>query len=401
MSKKQTEEISKSKAKRQERQKEVSRFKRHKLIGKIIGIILAVVVIGAIVAAIGLQIYKAAIRTTSSSDFSAGLNEDGTIANVDVNSAITLADYENLVVPANEVAATDEEVDSDINSTLSSHQEVSDDSSLEIADGDKVNIDYVGTIDNVEFEGGTAAGYDLTIGSGNFIDGFEDQLIGHKPGEDVTVEVTFPEDYTNEDVAGKDASFAVTINGIYVTPELTDEFVQTYLSDQASTAAEYRQSVEDKYYKQHLQEYLTNYVDENSTVNTYPKDYLKNVKSLLKYDDEYTLSYYNQMFSQYGVDTYENIWDPKDGINNEIEYEHDLSKRAKENVKSALIYQAIYEKAGLSIDMDAYLADMTETNGEDYVTNMKETYGTAYMAQAEIKQVVIDYLMENAKVQNN
>lgn len=399
MSKKQTEEISKSKAKRQERQKEVSRSKRHKLIGKIIGIILAVVVIGAIVATIGLQIYKAAIRTTSSSDFSAGLNEDGTISNVDVNSAITLADYENLVVPANEVAATDEEVDSDINSTLSAHQEVSDDSSLEIADGDKVNIDYVGTIDNVEFEGGTAAGYDLTIGSGNFIDGFEDQLIGHKPGEDVTVEVTFPEDYTNEDVAGKDASFAVTINGIYVTPELTDEFVQTYLSDQASTAAEYRQSVEDKYYKQHLQEYLTNYVDENSTVNTYPKDYLKNVKSLLKYDDEYTLSYYNQTFSQYGVDTYENIWDSKDGINNEIEYEHDLTKRAKENVKSALIYQAIYEKAGLSIDMDAYLADMTETNGEDYVTNMKETYGTAYMAQAEIKQVVIDYLMENAKVQ--
>lgn len=399
MSKKQTEEISKSKAKRQERQKAVSRSKRHKLIGKIIGIILAVVVIGAIVAAIGLQTYKAAIRTTSSSDFSAGLNEDGTIANVDVNSAITLADYENIVVPANEVAATDEEVDSDINSTLSSHQEVSDDSSLEIADGDKVNIDYVGTIDNVEFEGGTAAGYDLTIGSGNFIDGFEDQLIGHKPGENVTVEVTFPEDYTNEDVAGKDASFAVTINGIYVTPELTDEFVQTYLSDQASTAAEYRQSVEDKYYKQHLQEYLTNYVDENSTVNTYPKDYLKNVKSLLKYDDEYTLSYYNQMFSQYGVDTYENIWDSKDGINNEIEYEHDLTKRAKENVKTALVYQAIYEKAGLSIDMDAYLADMAETNGEDYVTNMKETYGTAYMAQAEIKQVVIDYLMENAKVQ--
>lgn len=401
MSKKQTEEISKSKAKRQERQKEVSRSKRHKLIGKIIGIILAVVVIGAIVAAIGLQIYKAAIRTTSSSDFSAGLNEDGTISNVDVNSAITLADYENLVVPANEVAATDEEVDSDINSTLSSHQEVSNDSSLEIADGDKVNIDYVGTIDNVEFEGGTAAGYDLTIGSGNFIDGFEDQLIGHKPGENVTVEVTFPEDYTNTDVAGKDASFAVTINGIYVTPELTDEFVQTYLSDQASTAAEYRQSIEDKYYKQHLQEYLTNYVDENSTVNTYPKDYLKNVKSLLKYDDEYTLSYYNQMFSQYGVDTYKNIWDSKDGINNEIEYEHDLTKRAKENVKTALVYQAIYEKAGLSIDMDAYLADMTETNGEDYVTNMKETYGTAYMAQAEIKQVVIDYLMENANVQQS
>ena len=86
----------------------------------------------------------------------------------------------------------------------------------------------------------------------------------------------------------------------------------------------------------HLEDYLTNYVDENSTVNSYPKAYLKNVKGLLKYDDEYTLSYYNQMFSQYGVDTYENIWDSKDGINNEIEYERDLTKRAKETVKTAM-----------------------------------------------------------------
>ena len=105
------------------------------------------------------------------------------------------------------------------------------------------------------------------------------------------------------------------------------------------------------------------------------------------------------MFSQYGVDTYENIWDSKDGINNEIEYERDLTKRAKETVKTAMVYQAIYEKAGLSIDMDAYLADLTETNGEDYVNNMKTTYGTAYMAQAHIKEVVTDYLMENANVQ--
>lgn len=400
MSKKQTEELSKSKAKRQERQKEVSKAKRHKLIGKIVGIVVTVVIIAAIVAAVGLQIYKVATRTTTSSDFSAGLNEDGTIADIDVSKSITLADYENLVVPMSEVQATDEEVDSDINSTLSANQEVSDDSSLEIADGDKVNIDYVGTIDGEEFEGGSATGYDLTIGSNTFIDDFETQLIGHKPGEEVTVEVTFPGDYsTNTELAGKDASFAVTINGIYVTPELTDEFVQAHLSDQASTAEEYRQVVKDKFYKQHLEDYLTNYVDENSAVNSYPKAYLKNVKGLLKYDDEYTLSYYNQMFSQYGVDTYENIWDSKDGINNEIEYERDLTKRAKETVKTAMVYQAIYEKAGLSIDMDAYLADLTETNGEDYVNNMKTTYGTAYMAQTHIKEVVTDYLMENANVQ--
>lgn len=398
MAKKEKEELTKSKAKRVERHKEVAKAKRHRLIGRIIGIIIAVAVVGSIAVAVGLQIYKAAIRTTSSSDFSAGLNEDGTIADVDAGSLITLADYENLVVPLDEVAATDEEVQEDIDSTLSENEELSTDASLEIADGDVVNIDYVGTMDGEEFDGGSAEGYDLTIGSDTFIDDFEDQLIGHTPGEEVTVEVTFPDDYSSEDLAGKDASFAVTINGIYVTPELTDEFVQTYLSDVASTAEEYRAYVEQTYYEDHLEDYLTDYIYDNSTVNSYPKAYLKQIKALLKYDDEYTLSYYNEMFSAYGVSTYENVWDMS-GLDGEIAYEHDLTDRAKETVKTALVYQAIYEKAGLSIDMDAVIAEMTEENGDDYVTSMQESYGTAYMAQSEIKQTVIDYLMENAVVE--
>lgn len=95
--------------------------------------------------------------------------------------------------------------------------ELSTDSSLTVADQDTVNIDYVGTVDGVEFEGGSTdgAGTDLVIGSGSYIDDFEEQLIGTHPGDEVQVEVTFPEDYSNQDLAGKDAVFAVTINGIY------------------------------------------------------------------------------------------------------------------------------------------------------------------------------------------
>lgn len=91
------------------------------------------------------------------------------------------------------------------------------DTSLEVADGDTVNIDYVGYVDDVAFEGGNTEGRgtDLTIGSGSYIDDFEEQLIGHKVGEQVTVEVTFPEDYGQEELNGKDARFEVTINGIY------------------------------------------------------------------------------------------------------------------------------------------------------------------------------------------
>ena len=89
------------------------------------------------------------------------------------------------------------------------------DTSLVVADGDTVNIDYIGTVDGEEFENTNGAGTSLTIGSGSYIDDFEEQLIGHNVGETMTVNVTFPEDYGKAELNGKDAEFTVTINGIY------------------------------------------------------------------------------------------------------------------------------------------------------------------------------------------
>ena len=104
--------------------------------------------------------------------------------------------------------------DTDSQDTGSSY---STDSSLTVADGDTVNIDYVGSIDGVEFDGGNTQGMgtDLVIGSGSYIDDFEDQLIGAHPGDQVDVYVTFPEDYGVEELNGKEALFQVTVNGIY------------------------------------------------------------------------------------------------------------------------------------------------------------------------------------------
>ena len=93
----------------------------------------------------------------------------------------------------------------------------STDSSLTVEDGDTVNIDYVGSIDGVEFDGGNTQGNgtDLTIGSGRYIGDFEEQLIGAHPGDEVEVTVTFPDDYGNDELNGKEAVFDVTVNGIY------------------------------------------------------------------------------------------------------------------------------------------------------------------------------------------
>lgn len=363
-------DVSKSKAKREERRKQVRKAKREAGAARITGIVVTAVIAVAIVVAVGRQLYIMAIRTTPSTDYSAGLTDDGRIADADMASMVTLADYKNISVPADEVAATAEEVEEEINSTLESYKELSTDEQLEIADGDEVNIDYVGTVDGVEFEGGNSegAGYDLTIGSGSFVDDFEQQLIGHKPGEEVTVEVTFPEDY-DEEMAGKDAVFAVTINGIKVKPELTDAFVAENLADteEVSTAAEYRAKVEDDFYKEHLQEYITTYVQENSTVSTYPKKYVKATKAIMKNSDNNS-----------GME-----------VEDEIAYEKELTQRAEDTVKEAMVYQAVFEDAGLSFDADAYYAGQVEEMGENYA----ERYGAGYLAQGEIRQMAIDYLV--------
>lgn len=368
-------EMSKSKAKREERRKEVQKAKRDARVTRTVGITAAAVVALLVLAIVGRQLYILAIRTTPGTDYSAGLTEDGRIENADLATAVTLADYKNISVPEEEIAATEEEIENSINSTLESHKELVTDDTLTIADGDEVNIDYVGTVDGVEFEGGNSGGngYDVTIGSGSLVDDFEQQLIGHKPGEEVTVEVTFPENY-NEEMAGKDASFAVTINGIRQTPELTDSFVAEQLSDSegVSTAAEYRAKVADDFRKSHLRDYLSEYVVEHSTINTYPDQYVKATKSLLKYGD-----------NNNGT-----------AMEDEIAYEKELTDRARERVKEAMVYQAIFEDAGLSFDVEAYFAGQAEEIGEEYVESMKEMYGAGFLAQSEKRLMAVDHLVE-------
>ena len=99
-----------------------------------------------------------------------------------------------------------------------------------------------------------------------------------------------------------------------------------------------------------------------------------------------------QYFSSYGMT---NVWDLRDdSVKDELSYEKELRTRAKETAKNAMVYQAIFEDAGLTLDMEAVFAEMTEESGEEYVANMKENYGEGYLAQGEIREAVTDYLME-------
>jgi len=158
---------------------------------------------------------------------------------------VELGKYVGIEVEKRSEEVTDEEVDAKIKEECEKNARlVSVDRKAK--DGDVVNIDYVGSIDDKVFEGGSAQKYDLVLGSKTFIDNFEEQLEGKSVGEEVNVKVKFPEDYGNADLNGKDAEFKVTINSISekVYPELNDEFAQDV--SEFSTLKEYKDDVKAK-----------------------------------------------------------------------------------------------------------------------------------------------------------
>ena len=176
----------------------------------------------------------------------------GCSSSVNPDKYVTLGQYKGIEVAKQAVEVTEAEAESQIQYMLEQQattEDVKDRTKVE--DGDVVNIDYEGTLDGVAFEGGTAQAFDLTIGSGTFIPGFEDGIIDKEVGDTFDLDLAFPDTYTNNpDLAGKEVVFTITINGIKekVVPKLDDAFVKT-VSDDVSTVAEFKDKVKSEILK--------------------------------------------------------------------------------------------------------------------------------------------------------
>lgn len=385
------ENLSMSKQRKLERAKKRAEEKKQEMIGKVIGIVIGVLIIGGIAFAIGQGIYKSATKVEPSNDFSAQLDDNGFIKNFVAKDNMTLADYKTINVPKSEIEYSDESVDADIEAVLESHQVLSTDTDAKIKDGDKVSIEYVGSVDGVEFEGGNTNGTpaDLTIGSGSYVDDFEQQLIGHGIGDEVTVEVTFPEDYGKDELNGKDAVFIVNIDGIYEKTEFTDEFVAENLSEYADTVEGYRQYLKDSKFQENLKTYVENYLKDNSTVNKYPKAYLKNLKSIQKFNDQESYEYMNQMYMQYygsGMNSFEEYV----GMS-ESEYDASLDDTCKETCKEDMVYQAILESEGIKLTEAECKSDALDATAENR--------GLGDAMKDEVRAKAIEIAMGNVNVQ--
>jgi len=386
--------VSKSKAKRQARAAEVKAAKAKKNFDSILGWVIGIALAAVVIAVIGMGVYTEATKTTSSSDFSKGLTEEGFVKGADL-SAVKDLGIEGMEIPFASVEYIDDKVESDLLSAAKQYASYKDDPELTVENGNTINLNYSGSIDGVQFDGGTADNQSLVIGSGSFIDNFEEQLIGSHPGDDVTVNVTFPDPYENNpDLAGKAAVFECHINSIYVTPEVDDEFVQTYYSDLASTAEEFRAYIKEQGYQSNLDTYLANYVSENASVSKIPSSYKKQLRSVIKYSDEETFEQYKTYMTYYGYDSSSMSFSDYTNMS-DSEYEKHLREEAASQAAIDLTYEAIFRNNGLSINEEDYQQILTYYGGEE---SALAKYGEPYIKQTAIKYSVVNYLKENVKV---
>ena len=167
-------------------------------------------------------------------------------AEVAVKPEVTLGEYKGVEVEKSDVEVTDEDINKEVDKERENNSRTIDVDDRAVESGDIIKLDFDGSVDGVPFAGGKAENYTLTIGSGSFIPGFEDQLIGTKIGEDKDVTVTFPEDYHEKKLAGKEAVFKCKVNAITVKelPDADDEFASEV--SEFETLAEYKEDIKKK-----------------------------------------------------------------------------------------------------------------------------------------------------------
>ena len=167
-------------------------------------------------------------------------------AEVAVKPEVTLGEYKGVEVEKSDVEVTEEDINKEVDKERENNSRTIDVDDRAVENGDIIKLDFDGSVDGVPFAGGKAENYTLTIGSGSFIPGFEDQLIGTKIGEDKDVTVTFPEDYHEKSLAGKEAVFKCKVNAISVKelPEADDEFASEV--SEFETLAEYKEDIKKK-----------------------------------------------------------------------------------------------------------------------------------------------------------
>lgn len=293
---------------------------------------------------------------------------------------------------------TDEDVENYIDAVLSQYGTLEEITDRAVAEGDVVNIDFVGTMDGVEFDGGSTEGqgYTLQVGSGTMIDGFEDSIIGHTPGETYDWNGQFPDPYTgNPDYSGKAVTFAITVNyigGETIIPDLTDELVQE-ISTESKTVKEYKEEVKELLtengttdYDSQIQQAAWSAVLEKAEVVSYPEDQVEEMMETI--ENAYTeaaeasgMELEEYMQQNYGVDL--------------EQFHEDARETVEEALKEQLVAEAIAEEEKL-MPTDQELEEEYEKMAQDYgysdVDALKEAADEDTLKNIVVQTIVKEWI---------
>ena len=326
-------------------------------------------------------------------NYSLGLTTDGRFEGIAAQDYVTLGQYTNLTYPEEVTSVKEEDIQTRIDSIMSSHTYTNEVTDRAVKDGDTLNIDYVGTVDGVAFEGGSTdgKGTQVTIGVTSYIDDFLEQLIGHQPGETFDIEVTFPDPYENNpDLAGKDAVFTVTVNHIVetYTYELTDDFVADNLqADYGYTSiADMREKIAADLHDTQVYNYMIETVLENCPVSEVPQKLVDNEITITVKQLKYQALQYNMDASTLFTYYY--------GVADEDAFRTTYEEDIRERISQYLVMMAIAEDAGLiATEQDVKDYFLEEMDTEDYSEYVKN-YGYGYIYRAVTFNNVGNYLQE-------
>ena len=299
-----------------------------------------------------------------------------------VKPAVELGAYEGIEVKKQDVTVTDEDVDAEIKKEQEKNSRLVDaEEGAAVENGDTINLDYSGSIDGVKFDGGTAEGQTLVIGSNTFIPGFEDQLVGVKAGEEKDVKVTFPAEYHAKELAGKDAVFACKVNKIQKKelPELNDEFAQDV--SEFDTMDEYRESVKSNLVSD----------KEKAAKNAKTNEAVDKLIEASKMDipDAMVASQAEQMYEDFArrlqsqgipIDMYLQYQG-----STEAKFKEDIKPQALKQIQERLVLEAVAEKADIKI------------SDEDFDAEVKKIADQYKMDVDKLKESMSDYEKDQLK----
>lgn len=312
----------------------------------------------------------------------------------DVSKYVTIGEYKGLELTRTSQSVTDDDVQAEINYNLEDNGTEVKDGTVE--NGDTVTINFTGTIDGKEFDGGSAEDYELVVGDGEMIDGFEDGIVGMKSGETKELDLTFPDDYYEESVAGKAVVFKVTLQKFTRPAELTDEWVAE--NTEYKTVDEYRAAVKTQLEDTAVQtaDYelysdAWNEVQAASEIKDYPKE-----------DVDAAKKSYQELNEKYVKDAGMEMADflKSQGMSEE-DYESECQQYAESKVEQNLIVQGIMDAEGLSIDDEETQKlkdDLIEEYGFASIDEMIETYGEQEVNESLALLRVERFIVDNANV---